>query len=203
MHTNKKSGSKLQDWGASSASLIQRCSKIGVGMKSVCTSIRLKVCYGKRISIRYVNSFRHGITIALKDQASCAIGDFLMVDGPLYIKAEKAARVLIGDKVFFNHNCSITSMEKVQIGAGCNIANNVVIVDHDHQMQECGVVEGYVAAPVEIGENVWIGANATILKGVQIGDGAVIAAGAVVNCNVPAFEIWGGIPAKKIRALKD
>ena len=50
-----------------------------------------------------------------------------MVDGPLYIKAEGSAKVSIGNEVFFNHNCSITSMESVTIGNKRNIANNVVI----------------------------------------------------------------------------
>lgn len=48
----------------------------------------------------------------------------------------------------------------------------------------------------------WIGANAVILRGVSIGDGAIIVAGAVVNHDIPAYEVWGGIPAKKIRELK-
>lgn len=49
----------------------------------------------------------------------------------------------------------------------------------------------------------WIGANAVILRGVSIGDGAIVAAGAVVNHDIPAHEIWGGIPAKKIKKLGD
>lgn len=91
-------------------------------------------------------------------------------------------------------------MESVTIGNKCNIANNVVIVDHDHMISEYGVVAGYNTAAVEIGNNVWIGANVTILKGTHIGNGAVIAAGAVVNCDVPSCEVWGGVPAKRIRA---
>ena len=58
-------------------------------------------------------------------------------------------------------------------------------------------MDGLTSSPVIIGDSVWIGANAVILKSVKIGEGAVIAAGAVVNCDVPAYEIWGGIPAKK------
>lgn len=103
--------------------------------------------------------------------------------------------------MFINHNCSITCAEKITIGNCCNIANNVVIVDHDHKLGTQGVVDGLESASVHIGMNVWIGANSTILKGVSIGDGAVIAAGAVVNQNVPVHEMWGGIPAKKIRNL--
>lgn len=102
-----------------------------------------------------------------------------------------------------NHNCSITCAEEITIGDACNIANNVVIVDHDHRLGKYGVEDGLESTPVHIGKNVWIGANAVILRGVSIGDGAIVAAGAVVNHDIPAHEIWGGIPAKKIKKLGD
>jgi acetyltransferase-like isoleucine patch superfamily enzyme len=57
--------------------------------------------------------------------------------------------------------------------------------------------EGF-EAPITIEDDVWIGVNAVILKGVTIGKGAIIGAGAVVTKFVPPYEIWGGIPAKKI-----
>lgn len=52
--------------------------------------------------------------------------------------------------------------------------------------------------PIHVGHHVWIGTGATILQGIKIGDGSVIAAGAVVTCDVPSYEVWGGVPAKKI-----
>jgi acetyltransferase-like isoleucine patch superfamily enzyme len=60
-----------------------------------------------------------------------------------------------------------------------------------------------IEKPIIIGNDVWIGANAVILKGVEIGDGAVVAAGAVVNKPIAAYEIWGGVPAKKIGQRKN
>lgn len=203
MHKRTHQGFSVQNRGTVSSLLISCILRINVAGRSVCKALWLKGKYGNRISISWVNSVRHDFTIILRDRAQCTIGAFLMVDGPLYIKAEREANVLIGDKVFFNHNCSITAMESVKIGNACNIANNVVIVDHDHSVSEYGVVAGYKMESVEIGNNVWICANVTILKGVHIGDGAVIAAGAVVNCDVPACELWGGVPAKKIKRLKE
>ena len=57
-------------------------------------------------------------------------------------------------------------------------------------------------APIVVGNNVWIGSHATILKGVTIGDGAIVAAGAVVTKDVPANTIVGGVPAKPIRKIE-
>lgn len=74
---------------------------------------------------------------------------------------------------------------------------------NDHRLGKYGVEDGLESTPVHIGKNVWIGANAVILRGVSIGDGAIVAAGAVVNHDIPAHEIWGGIPAKKIKKLGD
>lgn len=204
MHKREKQGSSIQNRRTPSSSLVLTFSlkKIKLVIHSIYKTLFLKACYGNRISIKWLNSIRHIFTVTLKDQAQCIVGNFLMVDGPLYIKAEASATVLIGNEVFFNHNCSITSMELIKIGDKCNIANNVVIVDHDHLISEYGVSVGYNTAAVEIGDNVWIGANATILKGAHIGNGAVIAAGAVVNCDVPSYEVWGGVPAKRIKKLK-
>lgn len=102
----------------------------------------------------------------------------------------------IGDDSFLNYNVSITCLDRIEIGQGALIANNVVIVDHDHD--EKG---GFKKAPITIGKHAWIGANATILKGVTIGDGAVVAAGAVVNKDVSANTVVAGVPAKCIKRI--
>ena len=62
---------------------------------------------------------------------------------------------------------------------------------------ENGVTTDYVPGEVVIGNGVWVGANCVILKGVHIGDGAVVAAGAVVTKDVPAHEVWAGVPARR------
>lgn len=162
---------------------------------------RLKLLYGSRVSMAVINSIKGRWRVELFAGATLKIGRFLMSRGPLYIKCTEGASLKIGDGVFFNHNCSITVAEKVEIGDKCNFANNLVIVDHDHKLGEHGVVSGLESAAVKIGNNVWCGANVTVLRGVTIGDGAVIAAGAVVNKDVPAGEVWGGVPARCIRSL--
>lgn len=171
-------------------------------IKTIIFYCAYKIRYGRNIHISLINSIKGNLKIELLKGGILKIGKFLMSAGPLYIKCIDNGKIEIGDYVFFNHNCSITCMEEIVIGDRCNIANNVVLVDHDHKLGENGLIAGYETEKLKIGNNVWIGANVTILKGVTIGDGAVIAAGAVVNSNIPAYEIWGGVPAKKIKNIK-
>ena len=77
-------------------------------------------------------------------------------------------------------------------------ANNLVIVDHDHIIKDGAVSGELKAEPIVIGDNVWVGANVTILKCVQSGNGAVIAAGAVVNKNLEEHTVVGGVPIRII-----
>lgn len=170
-------------------------------LKSIIYFLILKFTYGSSSRICLINSIKGKLSIDLDSESYLEVGKFLMSAGPLYIKCCSNARCYIGNNVFFNHNCSITCQDMISIGDNCNIANNVVIVDHDHKIGKFGVIEGFNTKPVAIGKNVWIGANSTILKGSIVGDGAVIASGAVVKGVVPPYEVWGGVPAKKIRSL--
>lgn len=112
-----------------------------------------------------------------------------------------SARMYIGAYSFIGYGTEIEVSQEVRIGRGTLIAPGVFITDHNHDTalgrpmfeQPC------IPAPVIIGDDVWIGANAVVLPGVTIGDGAVVAAGAVVSRDVAAGSIVGGVPAKWIR----
>lgn len=103
----------------------------------------------------------------------------------------------IGEHVFLNQNVSITSRKNITIGDHTTIGNNVVIVDHDHNRNGSGFIEN----PVNIKDNVWIGANCAILKGVTIGENSVVAAGSVVVSDVPANSVVAGLPARIIKRM--
>lgn len=103
--------------------------------------------------------------------------------------------------MFCNTNVSITAMKNITIGDNVRIANNVVIVDHDHDFQNN--LSDFISEDVIIGNDVWIGANAVILRGVHIGDHAVIAAGSVVNEDIPAFAVAGGVPVKLLKTMRE
>lgn len=207
MHKKESGCPRVQGWDFTHTPLRdlirKNCKRFVLALKSILIYVSLHIRYGTNIKMSAINSIKGKFKVELFSRSSLEIGSFLMSAGPCYIKCTEKARCKIGDKVFINHNCSITCTEEITIDDACNIANNVVIVDHDHRLGKYGVEEGLVSTPVHIGRNVWIGANAVILRGVSIGDGAIIAAGAIVNKDIPAYEIWGGVPAKRIKGLVD
>ena len=166
--------------------------KCGLLFKSLSIWLGLNLRYGSGIRLAAINSWRGKVHIELCSRARCDIGNFIMTAGPFYVKCLEDADLRIGERCFFNHNCSIACLAKVTIGDFCAFGNNVVIVDHDHLVSAEGVRNEFRKEAVQIGNRVWIGANVVITRGVSIGDGAVIAAGAVVTKSVPAHELWGG-----------
>lgn len=97
----------------------------------------------------------------------------------------------VGKNVFINSGCRFQDQGGITIGDGALIGHNVVLATLNHDIDP-GKRSTLHPAPITIGTNVWIGANAAILPGVTIGDGAIIAAGAVVTKDVPPNIIAGG-----------
>jgi acetyltransferase-like isoleucine patch superfamily enzyme len=93
----------------------------------------------------------------------------------------------------------IIAKDHVFIGKDTQVAFGATICDHDFHKTYTDGEANVETAPVHIGQNVWIGMNATILKGVNIGDGAIVAAGAVVTRDVPARCLVAGVPAKIVK----
>lgn len=113
-------------------------------------------------------------------------------------------RVTIGDGVFFNRGCHVVVHEGLSIGNHCLFGELVSIHDDNHipgRGSEPIASRGVRTAPITIGDNVWVGAKATVLPGVSIGDNAVIGANAVVTRDIPANTIAVGIPARVVREL--
>lgn len=105
-------------------------------------------------------------------------------------------------------NTVIVATHKITIGDNVMIGGGVTIVDSDFHSKDSSdwFTENdelhMPSIPVEIGNNVFLGMNSIVLKGVTIGDGAVIGAGSVVASNIPSNEIWGGNPARFIKKIK-
>jgi acetyltransferase-like isoleucine patch superfamily enzyme len=106
----------------------------------------------------------------------------------------------IGKNVIVNHACTFMSIGGIIIEDNVLIGPKVNIITADHSTNP-DERDSIIASPVCIRENVWIGANATILKGVTIGINSVVAAGSVVTKDIPDNCIYGGVPAKHIKNL--
>lgn len=108
--------------------------------------------------------------------------------------------ITIGKDVFINSGCHFQDQGGIVIGDGAFIGHNVVLATINHDLDPKNNRKNHYA-PITIGKNVWIGANATVLPGVSIGDWAVIGAGAVVTKDVPAKSVVGGVPARIIKMI--
>lgn len=104
--------------------------------------------------------------------------------------------LIIGNDSHINRGCILDARGGLSIGSNVSISFNVSILTGSHDSNSLNFNLRYM--PIIIGDYVWIGANATILNNVKIGEGAIIAAGAVVTKNVEPYTIVGGIPAKII-----
>ncbi|MCR5756871.1 MAG: acyltransferase [Selenomonas sp.] len=125
-----------------------------------------KLLYGNKIKIKSGFHVRKGFT--------------LFVDN--------GATVNIGKNVFFNRYCSINAMDNITIGDNCLFGENIKIYDHDHKFRNFDQPiskQGFRVAPINIGNNCWIGSNVIILKGVHIGNHVVVGAGCLITKDIP------------------
>lgn len=121
-----------------------------------------------------------------------------LFEGVAFFLDGDGATIEIGRDTYLNRRVEVMCKERVTIGEDCAIAWDVSIMDTNYHWLSDGAPD----APVAIGDHVWIGARATILPGVTIGDGAVIAAGAVVNRDVAAHTLVAGVPAEPVRRVE-
>lgn len=134
--------------------------------------------------------------VRLSASTTVVVGrDVLLAEGVRLHLRDAGARLEIGAGSFLNYRTEIIAHERVTIGRGCLFAWDVQVLDSDSHR-----VDGAPhTAPVTIGDHVWVGCRATVLKGVTIGAGAVVAAGSVVTGDVPPAALVGGNPARVIR----
>lgn len=112
--------------------------------------------------------------------------------------------IVIGNHVMIGRGCEFNIRRRITIGNNSAIASGCKFIDHDHgiigtRIDETPGAEGHII----VGENVWLGCNVIVLKGVEIGSSAVIAAGSVVTKSVPSSEIWAGVPARRISSRQE
>lgn len=109
--------------------------------------------------------------------------------------------ITVGKNVFINTGCRFQDQGGIVLGDGALIGHNVVLatLNHDEDPAKRHILH---PGPVVLGKNVWIGANGTVVPGVTIGHGAIVAAGAVVTKDVPPNVVVGGVPARVLKRIE-
>ena len=114
--------------------------------------------------------------------------------------------VSIGAKTVLGQECTVSAYQHVSIGRECVIADRVMLIDFDHGVVEVDRpirLQGIYKRDVRVGNNVWIGYGACILRGVTIGDNAIVGTSAVVTKDVPPNAVVAGIPARVVRMREE
>ena len=140
-----------------------------------------------------------GLRAAFSELIGKPVGERFMLIPPF--STDCGLNITIGNNVFINQFCHFMDLGGITIGDDVMIGPKVNLVSAGHPLAPSERRSGIVAKPIIIGNNVWIGAAATILPGVTIGNNAVIAAGAVVSRSVPADTLAAGVPARVLKQL--
>lgn len=170
---------------------------------------------GRKCSVKHASFIRCGKTLTLGDNVkinalcrnSVLIGNNVTINANTMIDCtgvinELGEGLVIGDNVGIAQSCFIQVRGLVVIGSNTIFGPNVSVFSENHKfddVDELIINQGTKRKGVSIGSNVWVGTRAVILDGVKVGNNAIIAAGAVVNKDVPDNAIVGGVPAKVIK----
>ena len=133
------------------------------------------------VGFEKIPRIENGFSLKLLNRGTLDIGKALYSRRYLNIIVD-GGKCSIGHNCFFNQNSSITCLNEITIEDKCTFGNNLVIVDHDHDLSHRG---SFIKGSVFVGENTWVGANVTILKDTHIGRNCVIGAGSIVRGDIP------------------
>jgi maltose O-acetyltransferase len=148
-------------------------------------------------------SFNHLRTAILR-AGSLRIGHGSLIMGTLnlYGEGDWGALFSVGSDTFITGPLHVNLTAPVRVGSNVNIGHDVVLLTVDHEIGPQSRRAGWSErAPIDIGDGAWIGSRATVLPGVTIGRGAVVAAGAVVTQDVAPHTLVGGVPARLLKHL--
>jgi acetyltransferase-like isoleucine patch superfamily enzyme len=145
-----------------------------------------------------------GVTFEIGKDATVHLGRWCWLGHGTKVRVHEG-EVRVGAKTVIGQECTISAFQHVSIGRECIVADRVMLIDFDH-----GVVEverpirhqGIYKRDVRVGHNVWVGYGACFLRGVSVGDNAIVGTSTVVTKDVPANAVVGGVPARVLR-LRD
>lgn len=156
---------------------------------------------GRRMVLDGMLFLGHGVKLQIGTSARVRFGRWVWIGHGTKIRCHEGL-VRIGDKTVLGQECTISAYQHVSIGEQCIVADRVMLIDFDHNVAEVERpirVQGIYKRDVQVGNNVWIGYGAQILRGVRVGDNAIVGASAVVTKDVPANAVVAGVPARVIR----
>jgi len=147
----------------------------------------IKIFHWNSFSFYFIERFSPGTEIDIGKNSKLILEEKVRAHTGVKIRVRDNAKVRIGKNTSFNYNCIITSHHEIVIGENVMCGPNVLIYDHDHDFRVQGGITAnkFKYGKVEIGNNVWIGANTVILRNTKIGDNCVIGAGSVVSGEFP------------------
>ena len=162
-----------------------------------CLKLRLlgvNIRFGKDVAIGRM------VKVQVTDGGHIVIGDGAAIQDFAVLCAGKGS-IVIGDNTFIGMGSQLVSVECIRIGNDCLIAAYCIIRDANHRIGRGSVIsrQGHDSAPIEIGDDVWLGAHVVVTAGSTIGTGAVIGANAVVTRDIPEYAVAVGVPAKIIK----
>jgi acetyltransferase-like isoleucine patch superfamily enzyme len=161
----------------------------------------LKLRYGRRLQTDGVCFVCPGVHLEIGRGATLRIGRWAWIGDGSKIRVHEG-EVSIGAKTVMGQECTISAYQHVEIGRECIVADRVMLIDFDHGVVEVERpirLQGIYKRDVRVGHNVWIGYGACILRGVTVGENAIVGTSTVVTKDVPANAVVGGIPARVIR----
>ena len=159
-------------------------------------------CAKKLYEYNHLPPERWGERTALIKAILGKTGEYVHINEPVH--CDYGYNIQVGENLFANYGFTVLDVGRVIIGDNAQIAPNVGIYTAGHPVHPDSRNSGYeYGIEVVIGDNVWIGADVTILPGVHIGDCAVIGGGSVVTKDIPAWTIAAGNPCRVIRAITE
>jgi len=161
----------------------------------------LKLRHGKRLQTDGICFICPRVKLEIGRDATVRIGRWAWIGHDCKIRSHEG-EVSIGAKTVMGQECTISSYQHVSIGRECIIADRVMMIDFDHGVTEVERpirAQGIYKRDVRVGNNIWIGYGACVLRGVSVGDNSVIGTNAVVTRDLPENAVAAGVPARVVR----
>jgi acetyltransferase-like isoleucine patch superfamily enzyme len=161
----------------------------------------LKLRWRGRLSLDGMAFIAPDVTLELAPGARLVLGRWAWIGHGTKIRVHEG-EVRIGAKTVIGQECTFSAYQHVSIGRECVIADRVMMIDFDHGVVEVDRpirLQGIYKRDVNVGHNVWVGYGACILRGVTVGDNAIVGTNSVVTRNVDENAVVGGVPARVLR----